>query len=285
MMDKIPTLPLVHWIDVAVEWLRVHLDFIFKPISNGLNFLVEFFDTVLGFLPPLLFIIIVVGLAYYYTRRIKGITIFSLISLLLLWNLDLWNEMIVSLALVVTSALISVIIGIPLGILASKKDGARNFLMPILDFMQTMPAFVYLIPAVSFFGIGMAPGVVSSVIFAMPPVVRMTNLSIREVPKDLKEVAVSFGSTPKQVLFDLELPLAKPSIMAGINQTLMLTLSMVVVASMIGAPGLGNIIYTAVSRNDVGMGFTSGIAIVILAIILDRLTQAISQDKDKKKRK
>lgn len=285
MMDKIPTLPLVHWIDVAVEWLRVHLDFIFKPISNGLNFLVEFFDTVLGFLPPLLFIIIVVGLAYYYTRRIKGITIFSLISLLLLWNLDLWNEMIVSLALVVTSALISVIIGIPLGILASKKDGARNFLMPILDFMQTMPAFVYLIPAVSFFGIGMAPGVVSSVIFAMPPVVRMTNLGIREVPKDLKEVAVSFGSTPKQVLFDLELPLAKPSIMAGINQTLMLTLSMVVVASMIGAPGLGNIIYTAVSRNDVGMGFTSGIAIVILAIILDRLTQAISQDKDKKKRK
>lgn len=284
-MDKIPRIPLVHWIDVAVEWLRIHLNFIFKPIAHGLNNMVEFFDSILGFLPPLVFIIIVALLAYHYTKKIKGLTLFSVLSLLLIWNLGFWKETTVTLALVITSALLSIVIGIPLGIWASKKDGARNVIMPILDFMQTMPAFVYLIPAVSFFGIGMAPGVISSIIFAMPPVVRMTNLGIREVPKDLKEVAISFGSSNKQVLFDLELPLAKPSIMAGINQTLMLTLSMVVVASMIGAPGLGNIIYTAVSRNNVGMGFVSGLAIVILAIILDRLTQALAKDKDKRNRK
>lgn len=283
-MENIPTLPLVHWIDVAVEWLRIHLNFIFRPIANGLNSLVDFFDMVLGLLPPIVFILLVALLSYYLTKRIKGLTIFSILSLTLLWNLGFWDETIVTLALVITSALLSVVIGVPLGILASKKDGARNVIMPILDFMQTMPAFVYLIPAVSFFGIGMAPGVISSIIFAMPPVVRMTNLGIREVPTGLKEVAISFGSSSKQVLFDLELPLAKPSIMAGINQTLMLTLSMVVVASMIGAPGLGNIIYTAVSRNDVGMGFVSGLAIVILAIILDRLTQALANDNNQEKK-
>lgn len=284
MINNIPKIPLVNWIDVAVEWLRTHADFIFNPIAALLNFLVESFDMVLSLIPPLVFIAAIVGLSFYLTKKIKGLTIFSLLSLFLIWNLDFWNEMIVTLSIIITSSILAIMIGIPLGILSSKNDTARNIIMPILDFMQTMPAFVYLIPAVSFFGIGMAPGVVSSVIFAMPPVVRMTNLGIREVPKELTEVSDSFGSTGKQRLFDLELPIAKPSIMAGINQTLMLTLSMVVVASMIGAPGLGNTIYTAVSRNDVGMGFASGIAIVILAIILDRLTQTISSSNDRKKK-
>ncbi|MDU3199496.1 MAG: ABC transporter permease subunit, partial [Anaerococcus hydrogenalis] len=211
------------------------------------------------------------------TKKIKGITIFSILSLLLIWNLGYWDDMIITLSIVVTSALLAIIIGVPLGIWTSKSKRVEKVIMPLLDFMQTMPAFVYLIPAVSFFGIGMAPGVISSVIFAMPPAVRMTNLGIKEVPNDLVEAADSFGSTPRQKLFELELPMAKPSIMAGINQTLMLTLSMVVVASMIGAPGLGNVIYTSVSRNDVGVGFASGIAIVILAVILDRLTQALSK--------
>lgn len=276
-MNNIPSIPLVGFIDKLVDWLRIHAAFIFNPIRDFINFMVEFFIKIFSIFPPLLFIILVTLLAFYLTKKIKGITIFAPISLLLIWNLKYWDEMIITLSIVVTSALIAIILGIPLGIWTSKNKTAEKIIMPILDFMQTMPAFVYLIPAVSFFGIGMAPGVISSVIFAMPPAVRMTNLGIKEVPNDLVEAADSFGSTSKQKLFELELPMAKPSIMAGVNQTLMLTLSMVVVASMIGAPGLGNVIYTSVSRNDVGVGFASGIAIVILAVILDRLTQALSK--------
>lgn len=276
-MNNIPSIPLVGFIDKLVDWLRIHAAFIFNPIRDFLNFMVEFFIKIFSIFPPLLFIILVTLLAFYLTKKIKGITIFAPISLLLIWNLKYWDEMIITLSIVVTSALIAIILGIPLGIWTSKNKTAEKIIMPLLDFMQTMPAFVYLIPAVSFFGIGMAPGVISSVIFAMPPAVRMTNLGIKEVPNDLVEAADSFGSTSKQKLFELELPMAKPSIMAGVNQTLMLTLSMVVVASMIGAPGLGNVIYTSVSRNDVGVGFASGIAIVILAVILDRLTQAFSK--------
>lgn len=276
-MNNIPTIPLVNFIDNLVEWLRVHASFIFNPISDFINFTVELFIKIFSIFPPLLFIVIIAFLAYYLTKKIKGITIFSILSLLLIWNLGYWDDMIITLSIVVTSALLAIIIGVPLGIWTSKSKRVEKVIMPLLDFMQTMPAFVYLIPAVSFFGIGMAPGVISSVIFAMPPAVRMTNLGIKEVPNDLVEAADSFGSTPRQKLFELELPMAKPSIMAGINQTLMLTLSMVVVASMIGAPGLGNVIYTSVSRNDVGVGFASGIAIVILAVILDRLTQALSK--------
>ena len=276
-MNNIPTIPLVNFIDNLVEWLRVHASFIFNPIRDFINFTVELFIKIFSIFPPLLFIVIIAFLAYYLTKKIKGITIFSILSLLLIWNLGYWDDMIITLSIVVTSALLAIIIGVPLGIWTSKSQRVEKVIMPLLDFMQTLPAFVYLIPAVSFFGIGMAPGVISSVIFAMPPAVRMTNLGIKEVPNDLVEAADSFGSTPRQKLFELELPMAKPSIMAGINQTLMLTLSMVVVASMIGAPGLGNVIYTSVSRNDVGVGFASGIAIVILAVILDRLTQALSK--------
>ena len=276
-MNNIPTIPLVNFIDNLVEWLRVHASFVFNPIRDFINFTVELFIKIFSIFPPLLFIVIIAFLAYYLTKKIKGITIFSILSLLLIWNLGYWDDMIITLSIVVTSALLAIIIGVPLGIWTSKSQRVEKVIMPLLDFMQTMPAFVYLIPAVSFFGIGMAPGVISSVIFAMPPAVRMTNLGIKEVPNDLVEAADSFGSTPRQKLFELELPMAKPSIMAGINQTLMLTLSMVVVASMIGAPGLGNVIYTSVSRNDVGVGFASGIAIVILAVILDRLTQALSK--------
>lgn len=276
-MNNIPTIPLVNFIDNLVEWLRVHASFIFNPIRDFINFTVELFIKIFSIFPPLLFIVIIAFLAYYLTKKLKGITIFSILSLLLIWNLGYWDDMIITLSIVVTSALLAIIIGVPLGIWTSKSKRVEKVIMPLLDFMQTMPAFVYLIPAVSFFGIGMAPGVISSVIFAMPPAVRMTNLGIKEVPNNLVEAADSFGSTPRQKLFELELPMAKPSIMAGINQTLMLTLSMVVVASMIGAPGLGNVIYTSVSRNDVGVGFASGIAIVILAVILDRLTQALSK--------
>ncbi len=163
----------------------------------------------------------------------------------------------------------------------AKSHVAEVILKPILDFMQTMPAFVYLIPAVALFGIGMVPGIVASVIFAMPPTVRMTNMGIRDVPDELIEAADSFGSTEWQKLFKVELPIAKNSLMAGVNQSMMLSLSMVVIASMIGAMGLGTRVYFAVGRNDAGNGFAAGLAIVILAIILDRLTQSLTREHTK----
>ncbi len=195
----------------------------------------------------------------------------------LIWNLDYWQDMTRTLSLVLTSSVIALVIGIPLGILMAKSNVAQTIIQPILDFMQTMPAFVYLIPAVAFFGIGTVPGVISSLIFAMPPVVRMTNLGIRQVPSDLIEAADSYGSTSWQKLVKVQLPLARKTIMSGVNQTLMLALSMVVTASMIGAMGLGTDVYFAVGRNEAGSGFTAGLAVVIIAIILDRITQLVNK--------
>ncbi|MGO1337780.1 MAG: ABC transporter permease/substrate binding protein, partial [Leuconostoc fallax] len=191
-------------------------------------------------------------------------------------NQGLWEDLMNTLTLVVMASVISLIIGVPLGILAAKSDRSRAIIQPILDFMQTMPGFVYLIPAVAFFGIGVVPGVFASIIFALPPMVRMTNLGIRQVPTDLVEAADSFGSTPWQKLIKLELPTAKNTILAGANQTIMLALSMVVTASMIGAPGLGRGVLAAVQHADVGSGFVNGLGLVILAIIIDRFTQKLS---------
>ncbi len=180
-------------------------------------------------------------------------------------------------SLVLFASIISVIIGIPTGIWMSKSKWAQTIITPILDFMQTMPAFVYLIPAILFFGIGMVPGVFASVVFATPPVVRFTNLGIRQVSQELVEAADAFGSTGSQKLFKVELPMARKTIMAGVNQTIMLSLSMVVIASMIGAPGLGNDVLTALQRSQEGPGFVAGLGIVILAIIIDRISQNLNK--------
>lgn len=240
---------------------------------------VNAFQWVFDLLPAWLFIILVLLLTFWINRKKQkwGLLVFELIGLLLIWNLDFWRDMTQTLTLVLTSSLIALVVGIPLGIWMSKSNIVEAIFKPILDFMQTMPAFVYLIPAVAFFGIGMVPGVVASVIFAMPPTVRMTNLGIRQVSTELVEAADSFGSTGWQKLIKVELPMAKSTMMAGINQSIMLSLSMVVIASMIGAMGLGTRVYFAVGRNDAGGGFVAGIAIVIVAIILDRLTQSFNK--------
>ena len=196
-----------------------------------------------------------------------------------IYNQNLWNDLMSTVTLVLLSSVISIIIGVPLGILMAKSEKAKSIITPILDFMQTMPGFVYLIPAVAFFGIGMVPGVFASVIFALPPTVRFTNLGIRQVPNELVEAADSYGSTGWQKLFKLELPLAKNTIMVGVNQTTMLALSMVVIASMIGAPGLGRGVLSALQRAQVGNGFVNGVALVILAIIIDRFTQHLNNKK------
>lgn len=193
----------------------------------------------------------------------------------LIWNLGLWGPTISTLALVVVATLIAVAVGLPIGVLAAIFTGANRVTMPILDFMQTMPAFVYLIPAIPFFGLGPVSAIFSTVIFAMPPAIRLTCLGIQQVPKDLIEAADSFGANRRQKLFKIQIPLAMPTIMAGINQTIMLSLSMVVIAAMIGAKGLGGEVWKAIQRFEPGNGFEAGIGVVILAMALDRMTQKL----------
>jgi len=202
-----------------------------------------------------------------------------LIGLLLIYDLGYWDHLVDTLALVVMSVVIAVVIGIPIGIWMSQKDRVQSVITPILDFMQTMPAFVYLIPSVVFFNLGMVPGVIATVIFCMPPTVRLTNLGIRQVPVDLIEAANAFGSTTSQRLLKVQIPLSIPTLMAGINQSIMLSLSMVVIASLVGAPGLGTDVYRAVTQVDIGTGFEGGLALVILAMVLDRISQGIKGKK------
>ncbi|MBY0006021.1 proline/glycine betaine ABC transporter permease [Priestia aryabhattai] len=271
-MNSIPKIPVGNWIDHFVTFLNDNIKGFFDVISAIVDGIVSFIVLVLTF-PPALILILIVGIIAWFSSKKWSFTILSMIGLLFILNLGYWQETMDTLALVLTSVLISIIVGIPLGIWASQSEQTARIITPILDFMQTMPAFVYLIPALFFFGIGVVPGVISSVIFAMPPTIRLTNLGIREVPADLVEAANAYGSTTKQKLFKVQLPLATKTIMAGINQSIMLSLSMVVIASLVGAPGLGAEVYRAVSRLEVGTGFEAGISIVILAIILDRITQ------------
>jgi glycine betaine/proline transport system permease protein len=190
-----------------------------------------------------------------------------------IYNIGLWKVSMETLALVIGAVALCILIGIPLGILAAKNKSAHRIIAPILDFMQTLPAFVYLLPAIPFFGLGVVPAVLTTIVFAMPPVIRLTDLGLKQVPEELEELGKSFGSTFWQMLLKIELPLARANILAGINQCIMLSLSMVVVAAMIGAKGLGGVVWTAIQQLKMGMGFEAGVAIVILAIILDRITQ------------
>ncbi|WP_240374306.1 ABC transporter permease [Bacillus piscicola] len=278
-MEFLPRLPLADWIDAFVDWLK-NADFIFDGLTSFIDVILTGLAGAIGILPSWILIIAFTALTFWFAGRKVGLAAFVLIGLLLLDNMGYWEDMVLTLAIVLTAAIISVVVGVPLGIWMAKKQAVEGTLRPVLDFMQTMPAFVYLIPAVAFFGIGEVPGVVASVIFAMPPTIRLTNLGIRQVSTEMIEAADAFGSTAMQKLFKVQLPMAKTTIMAGVNQTIMLSLSMVVIASMIGAGGLGTAVYYAVGRNDVGGGFEAGFAIVILAIILDRLTQSFSEGKD-----
>jgi glycine betaine/proline transport system permease protein len=206
-----------------------------------------------------------------------GFAVFAGLSLAMVGQMGLWAAMMETLSLVIASTVIAMIVGLPLGVAMARRDSVAAVIRPALDLMQTMPAFVYLIPAAMFFGLGAVPGTIATVIFSMPPVVRLTNLGIRQVDVEFVEAGNAFGCTPTQLLLKVQLPNAMPSIMAGINQTIMLSLSMVVIASMIGAGGLGNTVLTGIQRLDVGTGFEGGLAVVILAVILDRLTQSLGK--------
>ena len=266
-------IPLAEWIEGNIkEWLFAQRP-LFKKISAPIDAVLNSLETILNFIPFPLVLIIFVFLAY----RTNGIkfAIFSLISLIFIDLVDLWSESMTTLAMIFTAVLFCMLIGIPLGILASRSNTFEIILRPILDIMQTIPSFVYLIPVVMLFGVGLTPGVVATIIFALPPIIRLTNLGIRQVGKGFKEAGFSLGLTKFLVLLKIEIPLSLKTIMAGVNQTLMLALSMVVIAALIGAGGLGLTVYIALGRLDVGSAVVGGTGIVILAIILDRITQKI----------
>ncbi|MCF7946669.1 MAG: proline/glycine betaine ABC transporter permease [Spirochaetia bacterium] len=264
-----------------INWLTQNADIIFDGISIFVEGLLTGFTGILLFIPPLVMVLILTALAWFVAKRWMGI--FTLVGFLLIIQMGLWEATMETLALVITSVFIALLIGVPMGIWASKNDTVEKIVRPVLDFMQTLPAFVYLIPAVLFFKLGPVPGVVATLIFSLPPAVRLTNLGIRQVPKEIKEASIAFGSTPRQILFKAEIPVALPTILAGVNQTIMLSLSMVVIAGMIGAGGLGNEVLKGITQLKIDLGFESGLSIVILAIFLDRITQALGNATQKQK--
>jgi len=275
-MSNIPRVPLGDWIEAFINFLVDNLSVLTQAFSTVTEQGLDWLESAFLFLPPWLFIIVVAALTYWTTKR-KGVTLFALLGLLLIWNLDLWRASISTLSLVIVATFFSIFAGVPIGILAALYQKVYKTVTPILDFMQTLPAFVYLIPAISFFGLGKVPAIFATVIFSIPPTIRLTALGIRQVPKDLVECSEAFGSNKKQRLVQLQLPIAKTTIMAGVNQTIMLALSMVVIAAMIGAAGLGGEVWRGIQRLWVGRSFEAGIGIVIIAIILDRITQSVTK--------
>lgn len=274
-------IPIGQSVSDGVNYLTDHYAGAFNAITAGVHFLIAGLKNGLLAVPPILAIAVVAALSLWllgWRRKAAwGLAVFAVLGLLLVLNLGYWAALMETLALVLAAELMVVVIGLPLGILGGRSDLADRMMRPVLDIMQTMPAFVYLVPAVIFFGLGLVPGVLSTVIFALPPLIRLTTLGIRQVPHELVEASNSFGATWWQMLVKVQLPSALPSIMAGVNQSIMLGLSMVVISAMIGAGGLGNVVLQGITQLDVGKGFVGGLAVVILAIILDRITQSFGQ--------
>jgi glycine betaine/proline transport system permease protein len=262
-------------VSAFVDWLTANFGPLFDAISAVMLFLLDAVLIVLTAPHPLVVTAVFVALALL--ERKWGFGLFTLVAFLLIQAMGLWIEAMQTLAVVVVATVFAVAIGVPVGIWAARSRRASSVIRPVLDFMQTLPVFVYLIPAVFFFGIGVVPGVVATLVFAIPPAVRLTELGIRSVDREVVEAAVAFGAKPRQMLREVQLPLATPSIMAGVNQTLMLALSMVVIAGLVGAGGLGAVVVRGISTLDVGAGFEGGIAVVFLAIYLDRLTAALAK--------
>lgn len=272
--DFLPRLNVGQWFDSMVSWasnnLQGLLDFINWVLKTAL-----YDNIVVGFnwVPALIMALILAGIALL----ISGwrLAVFTLIGMLLIQSMRFWPEAMETLSLVLVASTFAILLAVPLGILAGRNHVVGSAIKPVMDFMQTMPAFVYLIPTLFFFGIGETPGIVSTIIFAMPPGVRLTQLGIRQVDSEMVEAGYAFGSSPVRILSRIQIPLAMPTIMAGVNQVIMLSLSMVVIAGMIGAGGLGGVVYAGITRLDIAKGFEGGVGVVILAIFLDRVTAAL----------
>jgi glycine betaine/proline transport system permease protein len=263
-------------VNAFVEWLIVDHGDTFETFANAILVVLVGIESALRAAPPWLILLAIAAAAYAVSRR----PIFTAVLVVLTWLigcLGLWEQAMQTIAIVLVSVAIAVIIGIPIGVLLARSRRARAAVLPFLDLMQTIPSFVYLIPAAMLFGLGKVPAVLATVVYAMPPLIRLTDLGLRQVEHEVIEASRSFGATRRQMLFGVELPLALPTIMQGINQTTMAALSMVVIASMIGARGLGETVLLGLQRSDPGTGVIGGIAIVILAVVLDRVTQAFGR--------
>ena len=266
-------LPLGNYIETFVDWLVDNGEPFFDAISDSLEWLISLFTDALLWLNPIAFMILVIAIALYF-RRSVGLAVYAGLALMLIWNLGYWVETMQTLALVLYATLFCMVIGLPIGIYAAHHPTFYKILQPILDLMQTVPTFVYLIPTLTLFGLGVVPGLISTIIFAIAAPIRLTYLGISEVPKDIIEAGQSFGATKRQLLFRIELPAAATSIAAGVTQCIMLSLSMVVIAALVGADGLGKPVVRALNTVDIASGFEAGLAIVLLAILLDRLFKA-----------
>ncbi|MGE4266274.1 MAG: ABC transporter permease [Deferribacterales bacterium] len=270
-------IPLNEWIQDGVDWLvEYHRDFfqmIKYPVEKSLNGV----SWVLTHTHPLVFTAVLVLLAWRYSG--KKTAVFTFLTMLLIGLLGFWEEAMITVAMVICSVLFCAIAGVPLGILAGRSDRFEAFIRPFLDAMQTTPAFVYLVPVVMLFSIGTVSGVLATIVFALPPIIRLTSLGIRQVHPELVEAAVAFGATPFQVLRRVQIPLAMPSIMAGLNQTIMMSLSMVVIAALIGAGGLGMPVFMGLNTLDIGLATIGGLSIVLIAIVFDRITQGMGKNR------
>jgi glycine betaine/proline transport system permease protein len=263
-------IPLGSWVKNFVDLLNEHAQSVFDLISVVLGSVIDGLTTLLLAVPPFALIALFVGAAYWLHRSI-GLAVFVLLALLLVANLGYWQATMETLSLVISATLVCVLVGVPLGIAAAHRPWLYAALRPVLDLMQTIPTFVYLIPTLVLFGLGTVPGLISTVIFALPAPIRLTHLGISSVPTQLFEAGKAFGATKRQLLFKVELPYALPTIMAGITQCIMLSLSMVVIAALVGADGLGKPVVRALNTVNIAMGFEAGAAIVVLAIVLDRV--------------
>lgn len=274
-MKIIPQIPVGAWIEAGIGWLEANLAALWNLITVVLATLYQWLETAL-LAPPAIALILAAG-ALAWAVRGWMFAIFALIGFALIRSMAMWEASMSTLALVLVAAVFAAVVSIPVGILAARNDSVSAAVRPVLDFMQTLHPFVYLVPAIVLFGIGTVPGIVATIVFGMPPGVRLTELGIRQVDKEVVEAGEAFGARPRQVLARIQVPLALPTVMAGLNQVIMLSLSMVVLAGLVGAGGLGAEIISAISRIDTALAFEGGIAIVILAIFLDRITGAVGR--------
>lgn len=272
-------IPMEKIIESGVNWLvenfRPQFQAVKWPVEKTLNGI----DGLLQMVPPIIIIIVFVLIAWRVARWRVGV--FTAATLLLIGFLGFWEDAMTTVAMVACAVIFCAVAGVPLGVLAARSDRFAAFIRPVLDAMQTTPAFVYLVPVVMLFSIGTVAGVIATIVFAMPPIIRLTNLGIRQVPSDVVEAAQAFGSTRNQILFMVQFPLAMPTIMAGLNQTIMLSLSMVVIAALIGAGGLGVPVFEGLNSLRVGLAGIGGLSIVLLAMMLDRITQALGETRRK----
>ena len=270
-------IPFDAWTTAGIDWLVEHYRDVFQAIKRPIKALLKGLEHGMRATPPTITIAVLALLAWQVAGR--GVALVTALAMTFIGLIGAWAPAMTSLAVLVTAVLLAVTFSLPLGILAAKSDRFWRVLRPIVDFMQTIPSFVYLLPAVAFFSIGKPPGILATVIFAMPPMVRLTALGIRQVPESTKEAALAFGASPKQLMMKVELPLALPSIMAGVNQVVMMSLSMVVIAAIIGAGGMGFIVVDALGQTEVGRGLLAGIGIALIAMMIDRVVQKANRMK------